>query len=355
MDKRKSIDNDDARVETARGLGLFEPDFVEAYDNVVTLTQMGSGMPICVFSVVGAITQYFKSKSGLDHVRETPREHALCNWTIGQDDPEDVFVIEDARSDPRTAENPLVTGEPGIGFYAGIGVRAPNQMIVGTVCLIDHEAHEMSEDIRRSLKCARSLLEDALVLRSQSVRDHLTGLFNRRFFDEGIQREWRRAYRQMLPLTVMLADVDHFKAYNDTYGHQEGDDVLRRVAEMLNLKVRRAGDMIARYGGEEFVLVLPETDIDGAVAVADQIVDAVRDLGIPHSGGENKLLSISVGGAVAESKADLTRGELSLLTVADEALYQAKRAGRSTSRVRRMQSTEESKRDFVFRRSRDAS
>ncbi|MBI5041308.1 MAG: GGDEF domain-containing protein [Gammaproteobacteria bacterium] len=157
--------------------------------------------------------------------------------------------------------------------------------------------------------------------------DGLTQIPNRRHFDVALANEWKRAARSGTPLSVILIDVDKFKVYNDTYGHQAGDVCLQRVARVLSDNLRRAGDMVARYGGEEFVLLLHQTPRDEGVVLAERLRASVERLGIEHSGVEGGKVTISVGGATCIPEPQVQ--EAALLRAADDALYQAKHGGRN--------------------------
>ncbi|MDO8933260.1 MAG: sensor domain-containing diguanylate cyclase [Rhodocyclaceae bacterium] len=165
-----------------------------------------------------------------------------------------------------------------------------------------------------------------IALEHLAARDGLTGVANRRVFDEKLTHEWLRGRRDETPISLLMMDVDHFKRFNDTYGHQKGDDCLRRVAECAAGVVFRPGDLVARYGGEEFAIILPATDIDGALIVADRVRDAVVRLGIPHAGSElgNVTLSIGVSSTVPRKGVECD----AVIMAADVALYRAKHNGR---------------------------
>ena len=166
----------------------------------------------------------------------------------------------------------------------------------------------------------------ASLLRS-SARDNLTGVYNRNSFDIAAQTEWQRAQRSVQPLSLVLVDVDHFKRYNDYFGHVQGDVCLHAVAQALARSVRRPTDMVARYGGEEFVILLPGTRTEDAVRIADLARRAVADLRLPaHAPG--LTVSFSAGCATWEASAGLPDLE-ALLVAADQALYQAKAQGRN--------------------------
>lgn len=162
--------------------------------------------------------------------------------------------------------------------------------------------------------------------RRHADRDPLTGLANRRRFDEVLRRQYDSCWRQRRPLTLVFIDVDNFKQYNDTHGHHVGDRVLRQVAEMFAERARRAGDLAARFGGDEFAMVLPDTSRDGAVNIVEALVAEVRRMSITQDGGKPARASISVGvyTAIPEIENDTRR----FIEGADAALYTAKAAGR---------------------------
>ncbi|MFP5430997.1 MAG: GGDEF domain-containing protein [Gammaproteobacteria bacterium] len=161
-----------------------------------------------------------------------------------------------------------------------------------------------------------------------SREDALTGLANRRHFNEVFQQEWDRARRDRRPVALIFVDVDHFKPFNDTHGHVEGDKALALVGVALKTVLRRSGDIAARYGGEEFVLLLPGTGLDGAREVALQVARGIRTLAIPHGASSvASHVTVSMGVAAQQPDGDL-RGT-QLLAAADEAVYAAKEAGRN--------------------------
>lgn len=158
--------------------------------------------------------------------------------------------------------------------------------------------------------------------------DGLTGVGNRRLFDERLQQAWQRSARLGLPLACVMVDVDHFKQYNDHYGHVAGDDCLRRVADLLSNCIKRPTDTVCRYGGEEFVLLLPDCDLAHARAVAQRCLDELRLAAIDHAASPlHHTLSFSVGVAACVAKPDLAAQ--SLVEQADAALYSAKQTGRA--------------------------
>lgn len=165
-------------------------------------------------------------------------------------------------------------------------------------------------------------------LRRLSYLDGLTGIANRRYFDEIMHREWLRAARNEKPISLVMVDVDHFKPYNDTYGHPEGDRCLKKIVAALQRSIKRPADMIARYGGEEFASILPDTDEKGARIVADAQRSEVERLEIEHKrSGASDWVTISLGVATVIPKQGSSPAEI--IAAADQALYIAKSEGRN--------------------------
>ena len=182
--------------------------------------------------------------------------------------------------------------------------------------------------VRLVLERTHQLEEANRTLQRLSYLDGLTGIANRRRFEEVLDAEWRRARRAGVPLSLIMIDIDYFKAYNDAYGHQRGDDCLRQVAATLNDCLQRAGDLVARYGGEEFAVILPEADANSAAEMAEALRERVEALEIPHETlSGDSVLTISVGVATIYPQRELST--VALLSAADQALYRAKFEGRN--------------------------
>lgn len=180
---------------------------------------------------------------------------------------------------------------------------------------------------RRQVLEARNQL-----LARQSSTDSLTGVANRRRFDEALASEWLRAARGATPLSLLMLDIDHFKPYNDHHGHPAGDACLRRVAVILGLSVSRAGELVARYGGEEFAILLPGADVVHAAEIAQRCLDRLREEALPHRASPSgPCVSLSIG--VASICPDSTRASGDLVMAADLALYRAKSGGRARLEV----------------------
>lgn len=191
--------------------------------------------------------------------------------------------------------------------------------------LLQLQRDEAYEEMKR---LQEQLTESNAILQRLSTMDGLTGLANRRHFDETLESEWRIGLRDKTILSVIMIDIDFFKKYNDGYGHQGGDDCLKGVAKILGETVHRAGDFVARYGGEEFVVILRSTDAKGAAVLAEQMRANVEAQHIPHAySAVADHVSISLG--VAAMHPDNSASPADLLAKADGALYKAKEQGRN--------------------------
>lgn len=202
------------------------------------------------------------------------------------------------------------------------GVEFPIEL---SISAIDLEGRNHAVGILRDITDRKQLEKKLLQL---SYQDGLTGVANRRHFNETLEKEWHRMKRDGKPLSLIMCDIDFFKNYNDTYGHQKGDESLKRVASRLKELLKRPGDMVARYGGEEFAVILPDTDTQGALRLAEHMRVAVESLGIVHSGSQvSEWLTISMG--VASMIPSGNTLQTDLISEADQALYGAKGTGRN--------------------------
>jgi diguanylate cyclase (GGDEF)-like protein len=217
-----------------------------------------------------------------------------------------------------------------------------NFFLVGSNVLCMLACHSIERYARRDFLKARLLFDEKKVVATTNAQlasanvelerlarfDGLTGIPNRREFDARLDAEWRRMGREGKPLALIIGDVDHFKQYNDTYGHQAGDECLVKVAKAIHGAARRPTDLAARYGGEEFALILADTDGKGAAFVAQTVCDLVRRLEVPHcNSSASEHVTLSLGVAVVLPGAGA--GPKSLIEMADKALYNAKESGRN--------------------------
>ncbi|MEG4418724.1 diguanylate cyclase [Microcoleus sp. LAD1_D5] len=220
---------------------------------------------------------------------------------------------------------PLVQGDELWGLLMAHQC-SPRQWMQLEVELLSSLATQLAIAIKQA-ELYQQLQAANLKLERLATSDALTQLANRRRFDQYLEMEWRRQAREQTPMSLILCDIDSFKSYNDTYGHQGGDECLRQVAGAIGNAVNRPADLVARYGGEEFAVILPNTAIQGAVQVAEHIQLTIAALQLPHAGSQvSEYVTVSLG--VASIVPGSESGAEILIAAADQALYQAKRLGR---------------------------
>jgi two-component system chemotaxis family response regulator WspR len=251
-------------------------------------------------------------------------------------------LVRGYRADPIIGRTPIIVlsthDQPTIkrdAFAAGANdylVKLPDRIELIARLRYHSLAYRSQIERDEAYRALRESQEQLLAANRELQRltnvDGLTGVSSRRYFDEYIEAEWRRALRTRTPLSVLMIDVDHFKRYNDTYGHLAGDEVLKKVAEAIRDGCRRSTDLAARYGGEEFAAILPLTPASDLPLIAANLGRSVEALRLTHpasSGGP--FVTISIGGATIVPQTSSTVSEL--IEAADKALYRAKRAGRN--------------------------
>jgi len=230
---------------------------------------------------------------------------------------------------------PYAGGFAVLGVVVWLTIRRRMRAALLRQSRLEHEVRARTEEL---LGTKRELEEANRILQQLAVEDPLTGVANRRAFEERLDQELRRAARERQPIGVLMIDVDGFKAYNDALGHGKGDECLVQVARALAGALRRAGDLLARYGGEEFAAILPDTDSDELTTLAETLRRRIEELDIAHpNSAVSRRVTVSLGGAsvVPWHRDDSTR----LVRTADQALYEAKRAGKNRSRVRSLASS----------------
>ncbi|MEM1426950.1 MAG: diguanylate cyclase, partial [Cyanobacteria bacterium P01_H01_bin.130] len=218
---------------------------------------------------------------------------------------------------------------PVSGWFQLVGVRADDRAIITLrdITLCKRTESRLAIANQRLDVLVQELEKQNRALSRLAAVDSLTQLANRRRLDDYLAMEWLRLYRTRQPLSFVLCDLDHFKAYNDALGHQAGDACLQKVAAALMAVARRPADLMARYGGEEFALVLPETDVEGALQVAENLRSLLGEWALPHPNNEGRPITLSMGIA-CKVPSDLEAVK-TLVMEADQALYAAKAAGRN--------------------------
>ncbi len=253
---------------------------------------------------------------------------AVILQDLNMPDADGIQLVRDFRAHPETQHIPIVvlsaTETSAIkaeAFTAGANdyvVKLPEEAEMVARLIYHAKTYSKHLELQMALEEVRHL----------SQFDELTQLANRRYFDETLAREFKRAWREKTPISLAMIDIDHFKQYNDQFGHPMGDQSLHLIAQALATTLKRPTDFIARYGGEEFAVILPHTHLAGAKIILEQMRLEVLQLAIPHEGNNAcPVASVSIG--VASIIPNVTHSAESLLRLADQALYRAKDAGRN--------------------------
>ena len=250
------------RLMSLHALRILDSAPEERFDRITRMAHRLFEVDICLISLVDADRQWFKSKQGLDAC-ETSRGISFCGHAILD---ERIFLVTDASKDSRFADNPLVTGEPNIRFYAGCPVKSPQGHRIGTLCLIDSNPRDMTDDEQQTLIDLAAMVEGELALVSQSTIDDLTRVANRRGFHDIARHILALCRRVDTPAEIVFFDLDGFKQVNDNYGHEAGDAMLKHFAKLLT-DCFRAADVVARLGGDEFAVLMAGSDAASTTAL----------------------------------------------------------------------------------------
>ena len=335
-------DAESLRLQAVKDTGLLDTPAEGRFDRITRIARRITRTPIATITLVDKDRQWFKSALGVIGKSEDPRDISLCSHAIAHDD--NILVIEDASLDPRFKDNPLVTGPPYIRFYAGKPIRYEGQR-VGTICVIDRKPRKFdpkhSQDLEdlalwveseidsdRLSEAQTELMSEVDRLREMALVDPLTRTWNRAGIHEVFSRESSLAEREKQPLGVIMCDIDHFKSVNDTYGHDVGDAVLKRVADRIRLTVRPY-DSIGRMGGEEFLVILPKSHGPTVKTVAERIRQSVERIPIEIPDNDPLPVTLSLGTSHAVYRPGFLPELEVLMKAADQALYEAKRGGRN--------------------------
>jgi diguanylate cyclase (GGDEF)-like protein len=308
------------RLEALDRLDAIDAPHDDAFDGIARLVKNVFDVPIAIVSVLDAHRQLYKASLGID-ADEQERRTTFCSHAILSEHP---TVVADATLDARFADNPHVTGEPHIRFYAGAPLRTADGHNIGTVCAIDTRPREFGDREVAMLQDLAALAMEHLETRRLAGTDMLTGALSRHAFHTQGARAVALADRHKYNLSLIAFDIDHFKAINDDYGHAAGDQALAEVAAAIG-QCMRSSDVFGRIGGEEFAILLPHTSRRDALGVAERLRRALA--GLPFEpDGTVRQLTASFGVSTLDIATTTIEG---LLANADAALYQAKACGRN--------------------------
>lgn len=334
--------NEEKRLEFLRKLHILETPVEERFDRITRIVCQALDVPIAAISLLDSDRQWFKSIQGLD-VSETSRKVSFCGHTILQDEP---LVVRDTLKDERFWDNPLVTSDPKIRFYAGCPLTIGDNFRIGSLCAIDQTPRDMTDDqimllsdlaamVQSELnnialtEAHHNLIHDLKEAERAALIDPLTRLWNRAGGQNLLEREWDYAIRKGTPLSVAMVDIDHFKRINDSFGHCIGDQVLQKISEIL-LGSLRTFDVVSRWGGEEFLIILPGCEKRDLYHALERLMTAVRNLKMKTDIG-GLTTTVSIGAATIYPKFDADMS--SFIKLVDMAMYDAKENGRDQFKV----------------------
>lgn len=307
------------RIETLRALNILDTAPEERFDRLTRLAKRLFNVPIALVSLVDTDRQWFKSCMGLA-ATETTRDVSFCGHTILDDD---TLVVADAALDPRFADNPLVTGPPGIRFYAGCPLRAANGSKLGTLCVIDTAPRSFGADDLALLRDLAHMAEQELAAVQLASMDELTLLSNRRGFERLAQQALNMCRRMGKPAAMLYVDLDLFKQVNDRFGHAEGDRALADFARLLRETFREV-DVIGRLGGDEFAVLVTNADEHTLAEPLARLSAAVH----AHNSDAARGYALRYSVGAAQFAPERHPGVTELMAAADARMYAQKQLGR---------------------------
>ncbi len=329
--------NEEQRLAVLRQLNILDTPIEERFERITRMVCRSLKVPIAAISIINESRQWFKSIQGLN-ASETPREIAFCAHAILRDE---LLLVQDATQDERFADNPLVTDEPFIRFYAGYPLNLGQDLHVGTLCAIDRVPRELSAEEQEILYDLSKMVESELAaialseaqvqliqelgeLERVAMVDSLTRLWNRLGIETLLKREWDYATRKDSPMAIVMIDFDNFKQINDQHGHLVGDEVLQGSSRLI-ISVLRSYDILGRWGGDEFMLILPGSSREQTAMLLERIQAAIAQNPVPTSAGP-MTISLSMGGVSMFTKQGKTLQYW--VEQADNQLIKIKRLGK---------------------------
>lgn len=315
MKDPENPENEAQRLATLHATGILDTPAEERFDRISRMAQRLFNVPIALVSIVDSNRQWFKSCIGLE-ASETSREISFCGHAILE---AGVFVIEDTQQDERFSDNPLVTEDPKIRFYAGAPLRIGNSLSMGTLCIIDRKPRHFTGEDQKALRDLADIVVSEMSTLEVLVLDELSGTLNRRGFYVVAKHQMELAKRNGSQLVLAYIDLNGFKYINDNFGHVRGDEVLKDFAYLLNDSLRRT-DIVSRIGGDEFVVLMVDNNQEGMQRFFNQLEDML-------SAYNNEISDdFSVQYAVGSVEYDPERHESldQLLAEGDRRMYQDK-------------------------------
>jgi diguanylate cyclase (GGDEF)-like protein len=330
------------KIANIHSQDLFYTPLEERFERITRVARRALQVPVAAITLLNDEKQWFKSAAGWG-IAELPRAHSICRLTVEENR---LLTIPNLAEDQRTAQSPIVVSAPRFRAYAGHPLVDQHNNIAGTFCVFALQPREFTAADRQTIAdlaamSQRELLSDHLsdahslltsklgVARREAMMDPLTRLWNRRGASMLLKSAFEGADHRSTPMTLALLDLDNFKRINDSYGHQIGDEVLRKVASRLIGAVRN-NDVVCRIGGDEFLILMSDTDAPTAGKIAERIRRVVTDTPVPTRDGTLPM-SVSVGYTVRLPKDEAAVD--ALLERADQALLEAKSAGRNRVRM----------------------
>ena len=308
--------SESSRLASLHQLDILDTQSEERFDRITRIATALFDVPIALVSLVDKHRQWFKSRSGLD-ASETPRDISFCGHAILGDV---VFVVPDTLDDERFFDNPLVTGEPHIRFYAGCPLALPNGSKVGTLCIIDHRPRTFTDDDVSLLRDLAQMVTQELLAVQMATMDDLTMVSNRRGFSVLAQHALDLCQRLEKSATLLYFDLDNFKGINDQWGHSEGDDALIKFTECLKLTFR-GSDLIGRLGGDEFGVLVVGAEQAGVQEAMARLRNEVNRTNAESSHG----YAIEYSTGSIDSKTVQDTDIAVLMSNADREMYAQKR------------------------------
>lgn len=308
--------DEETRLNTLKSLDVLDTDPEERFDRLTRMSRRLFGVPIALVSLIDENRQWFKSCVGLD-VSETPRDISFCGHAILGSD---IFVIPDAAKDERFADNPLVVNEPNIRFYAGCPLKSHNGSKLGTLCIIDREPRNLTEEDLETLRDLASMVERELAAVQLATLDELTKISNRRGFLSLAQHTLKLSTRQDIPTSLAFIDLNNFKPINDNYGHAEGDKALIAFTELMKSSFRET-DLFARLGGDEFVVLFSNASSKFATEAMNRFSKSLEEF----NQKANRGYSISFSYGIVEFDPEKHDSIDALLTEGDTLMYECKK------------------------------